>query len=193
VRLARDTPSFLNLLRNGLNDPEHPEWGSWGGRFRRENPARNLWVEATDSVAGYETDPDPRMAALYRWRPDWQADFAARLDWCVKPFAEANHPPQLKDLRKRQLKIRAGRLVKLSASQASDPDHDDLRYNWYFYPEEGSYQGALPTLKTMKKTASFTAPNVSSPETLHVILEVTDNGDPALTIYQRFIVSVEPD
>ncbi len=21
-----DTPSFLNLIRNGLSDPEHPEW-----------------------------------------------------------------------------------------------------------------------------------------------------------------------
>src|SRR5690606_28391584 len=30
-----DTPTFLNLLRNGLNVPEHPEWGSWGGRFRK--------------------------------------------------------------------------------------------------------------------------------------------------------------
>ncbi|MFM7243771.1 MAG: nucleoside hydrolase-like domain-containing protein, partial [Planctomycetaceae bacterium] len=26
-----DTPSFLNLIATGLTDPEHPDWGGWGG------------------------------------------------------------------------------------------------------------------------------------------------------------------
>lgn len=40
--------------------------------------------------------------------------------------------------------------------------------------------------------ASFTAPEVSRPEELHIILEVTDSGTPALTRYQRVIVNVLP-
>ena len=28
-----DTPSFLGLISNGLNDPEHPDYGGWGGRY----------------------------------------------------------------------------------------------------------------------------------------------------------------
>lgn len=28
-----DSPSFMYCLSNGLNDPEHPEYGGWGGRF----------------------------------------------------------------------------------------------------------------------------------------------------------------
>ena len=28
-----DTPSFLYLINNGLGSPEHPDWGSWGGRY----------------------------------------------------------------------------------------------------------------------------------------------------------------
>jgi len=28
-----DTPSFLWLINNGLSDPEHPDYGSWGGRY----------------------------------------------------------------------------------------------------------------------------------------------------------------
>ncbi len=28
-----DTPSFLSLIPTGLSDPEHPEWGGWGGRY----------------------------------------------------------------------------------------------------------------------------------------------------------------
>ena len=40
--------------------------------------------------------------------------------------------------------------------------------------------------------ASFVAPKVSTPETIHVILAVTDNGTPALTRYQRVVVTVVP-
>ncbi|MGD2033465.1 MAG: DUF1593 domain-containing protein, partial [Bacteroidales bacterium] len=28
-----DTPSFLSLILNGLNNAGHPEWGGWGGRY----------------------------------------------------------------------------------------------------------------------------------------------------------------
>lgn len=28
-----DTPSYLSLIPNGLNDPEHPNYGGWGGRY----------------------------------------------------------------------------------------------------------------------------------------------------------------
>ena len=28
-----DSPSFLQLIPNGLNDPEHPNYGGWGGRY----------------------------------------------------------------------------------------------------------------------------------------------------------------
>jgi hypothetical protein len=33
-----DTPSFLSLIPNGLSDPEHPEWGGWGGRYELYKP-----------------------------------------------------------------------------------------------------------------------------------------------------------
>lgn len=33
-----DTPSWLTLINNGLNQPEHPEWGGWGGRYEKYKP-----------------------------------------------------------------------------------------------------------------------------------------------------------
>ncbi len=39
-----DTPAFLGLIPNGLSEPEHPEWGGWGGRYELYTPA----LEATD-------------------------------------------------------------------------------------------------------------------------------------------------
>ena len=50
-------------------------------------------MDVTDDDRDTAGDPDPRMVAVYRWRPAFQADFQARLDWCVKPYSEANHPP----------------------------------------------------------------------------------------------------
>jgi hypothetical protein len=36
------------------------------------------------------------------------------------------------------------------------------------------------------------APRVSKPETMHIILAVTDRGMPALTRYQRVVVTIQP-
>lgn len=35
-----DTPTFLSLIPNGLNEPERPNWGGWGGRYILRTPAR---------------------------------------------------------------------------------------------------------------------------------------------------------
>ena len=147
-------------------------------------------MEAIDSIADYKSDMDPRMAALYRWRPAWQADFAARLDWCIKSYNEANHAPRLKRNNKK-ITVKSGQQVKLAVN-AYDPDKDDLHYNWFFYPEEGSYQGTFPRLAVSGNTATFAAPASASEKTLHVIVEVSDDGVPALTSYHRYIVSIMP-
>ena len=34
-----DTPSFLSLIPSGLSDPEHPNFGGWGGRYALYKPA----------------------------------------------------------------------------------------------------------------------------------------------------------
>ena len=40
--------------------------------------------------------------------------------------------------------------------------------------------------------AAFVAPRVTKPETLHIILAVTDQGAPPLTRYERIIVTIHP-
>ena len=186
-----DTPSFLYLLNNGLNTPQYPDWGNWGGRFKKDNPNNNLWVEAIDQIGNYKADMDPRMASLYRWREAWQADFEARLDWCVKSFKEANHAPRI-DLISSKIGVSSGKEVQIPAPKVWDPDGDEVSYNWYFYPEVGSFQGEIPKIKKSKIKVEFTAPQVTQAETLHLILEVTDLGQPSLTAYQRHIIVVNP-
>lgn len=69
-----DSPSFLHLISavRGLNDPEKPDVGGWGGRFVRPDPSRNHWF---DDPAGGQT--------VSRWRAEVQEDFARRADWMV--------------------------------------------------------------------------------------------------------------
>jgi hypothetical protein len=200
-----DTPSFFNLIENGLSDPEHPDWGGWGGRYEWYTPrtrkwfyepeTRPIWTDAEDEVIG--TDGKTYLsnkASIWRWRQAYQFDFAARMDWCVKPYKEANHPPIAALGHANNLSVKSGEKVNLSAEGSKDPDGNALSYEWMYYREVGTYESSRPLgidNRTMK-TASFIAPNVTLPETLHLILAVTDNGLPALTRYQRVIVTVFP-
>jgi hypothetical protein len=73
-----DTPSWFFFLGNGLNIPEQPGLGGWGGRFLKNEAG--VYRDATDTFEG-KTEA---RATVYRWRPDFQNDWAARMDWCVK-------------------------------------------------------------------------------------------------------------
>ena len=42
-----DTPSYLHLVSavRGVNDPEKPNQGGWGGKFVRPDPRKNHWFD----------------------------------------------------------------------------------------------------------------------------------------------------
>ena len=44
-----DTPSFLGLVNNGLNVPEHPDWGGWGGRYELYTPRTEKWFQEPET------------------------------------------------------------------------------------------------------------------------------------------------
>ena len=180
-----DTPSWFYFLDNGLHYPDHPEYGGWGGRFKKSG---TFYVDATDTACGLTNS----RVTVARWRPDFQADFAARMDWCVSEYADANHAPVAKLNHANELTVAPGDTVKLDASLCTDPDGDSLTYKWWQYNEPGTYQGSVSITDAAKAQASFVAPGVSEPQTIHLILEVTDNGTPALKGYQRVIVTVNP-
>jgi hypothetical protein len=205
-----DTPTFLYLIDNGLGDSEHPDWGSWGGRYEfytprmrkwfQEPETRPFWSDTEDEVLGVDGDwHQSNKATIWRWRSAYQNDFAARMDWTVKPYAEANHPPVAALGHASQLRAKAGERVNLSAAGSTDPDGRPLKYEWFYYGEVGtlplanSRSGAPLTIEDADKgNAWFTAPAVTKPETMHIILTVTNQGAPPLTRYRRAIVTVFP-
>ncbi len=198
-----DTPSYLYLADNGLSAPEHPDYGSWGGRYAYYTPyyrkffhrpeTRPFWTNTDDWVVGKDgliyINP---QATIWRWREAYQNDFAARMDWTILDYEEANHPPVPLLDQENNIKVKMGEAVVLSTTKSSDPDGDDLSYHWFHYREPGSYVGEIVLESADQAFTSFKAPVVEAPKTIHIILEVTDDGVPSLTRYQRVIVTVLP-
>jgi hypothetical protein len=83
-----------------------------------------------------------------------------------------------------------GKTMKLAGS-AKDPDGDAMSFKWWQYYEADSYAGTIEIARANSPDASFRVPAAAEPgDTIHVIMEVKDGGVPALTRYQRVIVTV---
>jgi hypothetical protein len=197
-----DSPSFLYLISNGLGNPEHPNWGSWGGRYELYQPytriffhepeQRKIWTDTDDWVEVNGTIYISNQATIWRWRNHYQNDFAARMDWCVMPYSEVNHPPVVRLAHENKLSVTQGETVILDGSKSSDPDNNNLNYKWIYYREAGNFAGRIKIDNSDDAVATFVTPKVDRAKTIHVVLHVTDNGKPALTRYQRVIVEVLP-
>lgn len=216
-----DTPAFLGIIPNGLNESEHPEWGGWGGRYELYKPdfskmkegssivtiapeTRKIWTNASDMYTPYIPSQYGRAVrrdtanftgdkvTLWRWRDDFQNDFAARMDWCLQSFEDANHPPVPK-LTNERLTVRSGEGVSLDASNSIDPDGDNLSYLWFNYPEAGTLKEEVKIGGSENShTVFFQAPEVNQKQTIHFILKVTDKGTPPLSRYKRIIIDILP-
>lgn len=203
-----DSPSFMYLINNGLGNSEHPNWGSWGGRYEfyqprtekwfSESETRPLWTNAQDEVFGIDSSwHTGNHETIWRWREAYQNDFEARMDWTTKPYAEANHPPVVNLKTGSYIKAKVGDKIILNAEESSDPDGNNLSFKWFYYGEVGTFTISsgrtaepLKIENRDKVVASFIIPKSSKLGTMHLIVAVTDNGLPALTRYKRVIVDV---
>ena len=188
-----DSMTFLYLVPTGMNDPNEPTWGSWAGRYgpAEAYPGRPnyYWANQHDTWRGSTS----RENTLARWAAHLQNDFRARMDWCVRKRDDANHPPSAQVRGAINRTVRAGERVALSAAGSKDPEKDQLHYEWSVYPEVGTYRGVRATIEGGDaRDCVLVAPRVEAPATVHVILSVTDDGEPALTRYRRVILNVEP-
>lgn len=213
-RSEGDSPAFLHVIPNGLRSRESPSYGGWGGRYTRVR--ENTWLDpVTESGFGYPAGrwytgtawgrtymrkrypEDGELMRQYfkplaRWTDAIQNDFAARADWCVKPYEQANHPPVVKLAHARDLTVGPGDTVQLSAEGSHDPDGDELSYRWWRYQEADSYSGTIAIRDANTPYATFTLPaDVGNEDAIHIVCEVTDTGTPRLTRYQRVVVRVQ--
>ena len=160
------TTPWLGLLNRGLFDPDYPWWGGWSGRFSRKKTenywSRHAYVRADEEKHApfrmYQEDSDrwidPETDTLWesicvpvwRWRRAMFNNQRCRMDWCVKPYEEANHHPRavlngIEDDVITILDADPGQNIDLDASDSRDPDGDPLAFRWWVYGEAGTYGG----------------------------------------------------
>lgn len=182
-----DSPSFLSLVPNGFFDPDRPRLGSWGGRF--EGEGRQL-TDVPDTDLDTGGDPDPRMSSVYRWRPDFQADFQARLDWCIRPYAGANHPPLVQIRGGQARDLEPGGWLDLDAGGSSDPDGDALDFSWRVYPTTAEVSDHVEIECAESPAPRIVVGRGYAGTTVPILLSVSDRGTPRLTRYGRVLITV---
>ena len=178
-----DTYCFLNVIGNGLRGHEDPTYGGWcGGR-----------LDLPDSVKALPRMEQMKYTAEHFPLPDFTAavmnGLAARFKWSVTPdYKDANHEPVIEgDL---AMTGKPGETLKLKY-KVTDPDKDAVTVNWWQYVSAGSYEGRVSVDDPTQAVTTFTIPqDAKSGDTIHLILEATDNGAPSLNHYLRLIITV---
>ncbi|NMO54671.1 DUF1593 domain-containing protein [Actinoplanes sp. TBRC 11911] len=178
-----DNVAFNMLLDTGIQAPENPLLGGWGGRATQTTTSPNLWT-----MVPTEKDPSGASVSNYttlRWAAAAQNDFANRMRWTLS--RDGNHAPAVRIEQGDQVRARAGSVVRLKA-HVSDPDRDRVSTSWWAYPEEGTYPGAV----AVSAGGAVTVPADAKPgQTISVILQGTDNGRFPLTRYDRVTIAVK--
>ncbi len=193
-----DTFTYLNLLDNGLQGYEEPTPGGWAGHGVTGTPAAGagqfgaihsyddlLKLQERAAAAGRPPSPDPDFTAAA------QNGFAARLVWSVTPtYAGANHEPRVTIQGSARIAARPGETIRLEGV-TSDPDGNAVAVRWWQWKDVGTYPGPVTFSNPTALATSVQVPaDATAGQTIHLILEATDNGTPALTRYRRVILDV---
>jgi hypothetical protein len=213
-RSEGDSPAFIYTINTGLRSLESPAYGGWGGRYVNVRETtwldpvpepdytypKGRWYTRTAWGRNYMRDKYPENQDLMneyfrpitRWADVLQNDFAARADWCVNSFEEANHPPDVKLVNALDIVAKPGSKIELSAQGTTDPDGDALNYFWWQYEEADTYSGSIQIADSQNQNTFLTIPkDANNDETIHIVCEVKDNGTPQLTRYQRMIITIQ--
>lgn len=193
-----DSSNFALLIDNGLRNYEDATWGGWGGRqvLRSTDPLLYSPPSTAEGDVNPATGTRTNGFHASRWWRDIQMDFAARLRWTVTPDRrDANHEPTAIGPRGRlNIEVKPGQRVWL-AGAAFDHDVDEVSSTWWTYPEAGTYGGSVDVSSIDVRrgaVGTFRVPrDAERGKTIHLILEVTDDGTPAMTSYQRVVATVK--
>lgn len=193
-----DDFTFMNMLGNGLRAYEGGSYGGWGGRV--VNGAKGISFQMSDTSQGAMTsalgsmnsESGKNKNAYPDFFPAAQQDFAARLKWSVSSkFADANHEPIVKIEGPLSVLASPGETIRLNGAVA-DPDGNTVLVKWWQFVGVGTYPNKFDILSPTSLQTKVAIPkDAVAGQAIHLILEATDNGTPALTSYQRVIVIVK--
>jgi hypothetical protein len=195
-----DDFTFMDMPGNGLRAYEAGYYGGWGGREVTEQNTKNMYFQSNDtssksmvnalSTMSDQANKTASEIALPDFFPAAQQDFAARLKWSVTPkYADANHEPIVKIEGPLNILASAGQKIRLNGV-VSDPDGNAIMIKWWQF-HVGSYSKQVTISNPTSPQAEVLIPkDAIAGQTIHIIIQATDNGSPALTRYQRVIITV---
>lgn len=185
-----DSPAFLHLVDIGLDNLQNPQDGGWGGRLVQSKTQPSRWEDgdAASDLNPYTQKMDKGYAQA-RWVPAIQNDFAARADWCIKDFKNANHAPKVSVINKK-ISVNKGQKVNLVA-KTSDIDGNKVTIRFWQYQEVGNSPEKVQIQEKGNQAIIQIPANAKSGDTFHLIVEGSDNGSPSLTHYQRVVMTVK--
>lgn len=195
-----DTFTYMDMLANGLRAYGDGSYGGWGGREVAQKSTTNMFFQSADTsskgmAAALSTATEQsNKAATAQAYPDFfpaaQQDFAARFKWAVTPkFSDANHEPVVKIESPLNIMASAGEKIRLSGV-VSDPDGNKVAVKWWQF-QVGTYPKTVNIITPASLQTEVEMPkDAVSGQTIHIVLEATDNGMPALTRYARVVVTV---
>ena len=191
-----DNHTFMNMLGNGLRAYELGTYGGWGGRSILTAPTTDMFAAAADTsqqamanamaAMNNQADKNP----FPNFFPAAQNDFAARMKWSVTPkYADANHPPVVVVEGPLMIMSNPGETVRLNGN-VSDPDKNQVNIKWWQF-DVGTYPGKVELTDSSTARVKVKIPKDAKPgQTIHIVLEASDDGTPVLTRYQRVIIKV---
>lgn len=200
-----DSPAFLHVFANGLNDPNKIDQGGWGGRFSlsKVSGIRSMDIAQKSGINESVYDPyfmytntSEGVAAINIWKQSIWNDFATRMIWSVTDnFKNANHHPTAcigNDCTNQVLEftVKENEKIKLDAGKSNDSDGDKIFFKWQFYKEPSSYQNPVSVFSSESSIAEVAIPADAAGKTITIILEVTDEGIPKLTSYRRVVFHI---
>jgi hypothetical protein len=205
-----DSPSFLYTIPTGLRSHDNPTYGGWGGLFYKVDGFQNIYRDVNKgSFARWIEYANHDFEARLKWCE-------------TDKFEEANHKPFVSIKNGLNITVKSAEKVVLEAEYSDpDPFNiDDLweKYGpvfkqhgsdktkfaeltknwpkckplWWQFEEAGTYKGYIQLGQIEESKLTFVAPNVSVPSTIHIILEVSDTGNPILTEFKRVIITILP-
>jgi hypothetical protein len=194
-----DNFTFMNMVGNGLRAYEDGAYGGWGGRQVSKkvvnpfsSPVNDTSQQAMVSALSSMSEQSGKKVNGYPdFFPAAQLDFAARLKWSVTPkYSDANHIPVVEIEGPLNILASPGETIRLNG-KISDPDGNKVSIKWWQF-RVGTYPDTVSITNANMTQAKVPIPkNAVAGQTIHIILEATDNGYPSLTKYQRVVITVK--
>lgn len=181
-----DTPSFLNVIPNGLHNPEDPLQTGWGGYhtwYLTKDSSTYAWTSWHEPVKSLSEE-------YYRhFYLDNLNDFIARIEWAEKGQGNLN-PVAIVNSKKGTdaivIKAKAGQAITLDASKSFDPDGDELCFSWW--QQKGIGQTQVEINSNNSPSIELKMPDTFSDDEIHIICEIHDNSKYTLPAYRRIII-----